>query len=123
MTIMKFTQDHEWIRVEGDTGVVGITDFAQEELGDLVYIELPEVGKRFSQGKEAAVVESVKAAADLKAPVTGTITEVNSALADEPGKVNSDPEGEGWFFKIKIANASELDGLLDEVAYGALIKK
>ncbi len=123
MTIIKFTQDHEWIRVEGDTGVVGITDFAQEELGDLVYIELPEVGKRFSQGKEAAVVESVKAAADLKAPVTGTITEVNSALADEPGKVNSDPEGEGWFFKIKIANASELDGLLDEVAYGALIKK
>ena len=123
MTIIKFTQDHEWIRVEGDTGVVGITNFAQEELGDLVYIELPEVGKRFSQGKEAAVVESVKAAADLKAPVTGTITEVNSALADEPGKVNSDPEGEGWFFKIKIANASELDGLLDEVAYGALIKK
>ena len=123
MTIIKFTRDHEWIRVEGDTGVVGITDFAQEELGDLVYIELPEVGKRFSQGKEAAVVESVKAAADLKAPVTGTITEVNSALADEPGKVNSDPEGEGWFFKIKIANASELDGLLDEVAYGALIKK
>ena len=123
MTTIKFTQDHEWIRVEGDTGVVGITDFAQEELGDLVYIELPEVGKRFSQGKEAAVVESVKAAADLKAPVTGTITEVNSALADEPGKVNSDPEGEGWFFKIKIANASELDGLLDEVAYGALIKK
>ena len=123
MITIKFTQDHEWIRVEGDTGVVGITDFAQEELGDLVYIELPEVGKRFSQGKEAAVVESVKAAADLKAPVTGTITEVNSALADEPGKVNSDPEGEGWFFKIKIANASELDGLLDEVAYGALIKK
>ncbi len=123
MTIIKFTRDHEWIRVEGDTGVVGITDFAQEELGDLVYIELPEVGKRFSQGKEAAVVESVKAAADLKAPVTGTITEVNSALADEPGKVNADPEGEGWFFKIKIANASELDGLLDEVAYGALIKK
>ena len=123
MTIIKFTRDHEWIRVEGDTGVVGITDFAQEELGDLVYIDLPEVGKRFSQGKEAAVVESVKAAADLKAPVTGTITEVNSALADEPGKVNADPEGEGWFFKIKIANASELDGLLDEVAYGALIKK
>ncbi len=123
MTIIKFTQDHEWIRVEGDTGVVGITDFAQEELGDLVYVELPEIGKHFSQGKEAAVVESVKAAADLKAPVTGTITEVNSALADEPGKVNSDPEGEGWFFKIKIANASELDALLDEVAYGALIKK
>ena len=123
MTIIKFTQDHEWIRVEGDTGVVGITDFAQEELGDLVYVELPEIGKHFSQGNEAAVVESVKAAADLKAPVTGTITEVNSALADEPGKVNSDPEGAGWFFKIKIANASELDGLLDEVAYGALIKK
>ena len=123
MTIVKFTQDHEWIRVEGDTGTVGITEFAQEELGDLVYVELPEIGKHFSQGNEAAGIESVKAAADLKAPVTGTITEVNSALADEPGKVNSDPEGEGWFFKIKIANASELDGLLDEVAYSALIKK
>ena len=123
MAIIKFTQDHEWIRVEGDTGVVGITDFAQEELGDLVYIELPEVGKHFAQGEEAAVIESVKAAADLKAPVSGSVTEVNSPVTDDPGKVNADPTGAGWFFKIKIADSSELDGLLDEAAYGALVKK
>ena len=123
MTIIKFTQDHEWIRVEGDTGVVGITDFAQEELGDLVYVELPEIGKHFSQGNEAAVIESVKAAADLKAPVSGTITQVNSSLTEEPGKVNADPMGTGWFFKIKLANVSELDGLLDEAAYEALVRK
>ena len=123
MPIIKFTQDHEWIRVEGDTGVVGITDFAQEELGDLVYIELPEVGKQLAQGDEAAVIESVKAAADLKAPVGGTVIEVNLSVTEEPGKVNADPEGEGWFFKIKFADASELDGLLDQGAYGALVKK
>ena len=123
MTIVKFTQDHEWIRVEGDTGTVGITEFAQEELGDLVYVELPEIGKHFSQGNEAAVIESVKAAADLKAPVSGTITEVNSSLTEEPGKVNADPMGTGWFFKIKLANASELDALLDEAAYEALVRK
>ncbi len=123
MAIIKFTQDHEWIRVEGDTGVVGITDFAQEELGDLVYIELPEVGKHFAQGEEAAVIESVKAAADLKAPVSGSVTEVNSSVTDDPGKVNADPTGAGWFFRIKIADSSELDGLLDEAAYAALVKK
>ncbi len=123
MTIIKFTQDHEWIRVEGDTGVVGITDFAQEELGDLVYVELPEIGKHFSQGNEAAVIESVKAAADLKAPVSGTITEVNLSLTEEPGKVNADPMGAGWFYKIKITAASELDALLDEAAYAVLVKK
>ncbi len=123
MATIKFTQDHEWIRVEGDIGVVGITDFAQEELGDLVFIELPVTGKHFAQGEEAAVIESVKAAADLKAPVSGTVTEVNSLLADEPGKVNADPAGAGWFFKIKIADANELVGLLDEAAYHALVKK
>ena len=123
MTALKFTQDHEWIRVEGDTGTVGITDFAQEELGDLVYVELPEIGKHFSQGNEAAVIESVKAAADLKAPVSGTITEVNSSLTEEPGKVNADPMGTGWFFKIKLADASELDALLDVAAYEALVRK
>ena len=123
MAIIKFTQDHEWIRVEGDVGVVGITDFAQEELGDLVYVELPEVGKHFSQGKDAAVIESVKAAADLKAPISGTIKEVNSLLTEEPGKVNADPMGAGWFFKIKIADAGELNGLLDEAAYNALVRK
>ena len=123
MATIKFTQDHEWIRVEGDVGVVGITDFAQEELGDLVYVELPEVGKHFSQGKDAAVIESVKAAADLKAPISGTIKEVNSLLTEEPGKVNADPMGAGWFFKIKIADAGELNGLLDEAAYNALVRK
>ena len=123
MTLIKFTQDHEWIRVEGDTGVVGITDFAQEELGELVYVEMPEIGKHFSQGNEAAVIESVKAAADLKAPVSGTITEVNSSLTEEPGKVNADPMGAGWFFKIKLADASEVDALLDVAAYEALVRK
>ena len=123
MTALKFNQDHEWIRVEGDTGTVGITDFAQEELGDLVYVELPEIGKHFSQGNEAAVIESVKAAADLKAPVSGTITQVNSSLTEEPGKVNADPMGTGWFFKIKLADASELDALLDVAAYEALVRK
>jgi glycine cleavage system H protein len=123
MTIVKFTPDHEWIRVEGDTGVVGITDFAQQELGDLVYVELPPIGKQFTQGNEAAVIESVKAAADLKAPVSGTITEVNLSLTEEPAKVNVDPTGAGWFFKIKIADAGELEGLLDEAAYAALVKK
>ena len=123
MTTLKFTQDHEWIRVEDDTGTVGITEFAQEELGDLVYVELPEIGKHFSQGNEAAVIESVKAAADLKAPVSGTITQVNSSLTEEPGKVNADPMGTGWFFKIKLANANELDALLDEAAYEALVRK
>ena len=123
MPIIKFTQDHEWIRVDGDAAVIGITDFAQEELGDLVYIELPEVGKHFTQGAEAAVIESVKAAADLKAPVSGTVTDINSLLADEPGKVNTDPMGAGWFFKIRITDAGELDSLLDEAAYAAQVKK
>ena len=123
MTIVKFTRDHEWIRVENDTGVVGITDFAQEELGDLVYVELPAIGKHFTQGNEVAVIESVKAAADLKAPVSGKIIDVNLSLTEEPGKVNLDPMGAGWFFKIKIADASECDGLLDEAEYAALVKK
>ncbi len=123
MPTIKFTQDHEWIRVEGDTGIVGITDFAQEELGDLVYVELPEIGKHFSQGTEVAVIESVKAAADLKAPVSGAVTEVNASLTEEPGKVNADPMGAGWFYKIKITAASELDALLDETAYAAFVKK
>lgn len=123
MTTIKFTLDHEWIRVEGETGVVGITDFAQEELGDLVFVELPAIGKHFSQGKEAAVIESVKAAADLKAPVSGTVTDVNSSLTEEPGKVNTHPMGAGWFFKIKIADFREMDGLLDEAAYHALVGK
>lgn len=118
MSDIKFTEDHEWIRMEDDeTGVCGITDYAQDQLGELVFIELPETGSEVSQGSEAAVIESVKAAGELKAPVSGTIVEVNEALADEPEIVNNDPQGEGWFIKIKVQDASELDALMDEDAY------
>jgi glycine cleavage system H protein len=118
MSDIKFTEDHEWIRMEGDdTGVCGITDYAQDQLGELVFIELPETGSEVSQGSEAAVIESVKAAGELKAPVSGTIVEVNEALADEPEIVNNDPQGDGWFIKIKLQDSSELDALMDEDAY------
>jgi glycine cleavage system H protein len=117
-----FTREHEWIRVEGDTATVGITDHAQEQLGDIVFVEVPEAGKRVSKGQEAAVVESVKAASDVYAPVSGEITEGNQAIADDPALVNSDPEGQGWFFKLKLDNTSELDGLMDEVAYREWVK-
>ena len=112
-----FTKDHEWIRVEGDTATVGISDHAQEALGDIVFAEVPEAGRRVSKGQEAAVVESVKAASDVYAPVSGEVIEGNSALADDPALINSDPEGQGWFFKLKLDDASELDGLMDENAY------
>ena len=118
MSDIKFTEDHEWIRMEDDsTGVCGITDYAQDQLGELVFIELPETGSEVSQGSEAAVIESVKAAGELKAPVSGTIVEVNEALADEPEIVNNDPQGDGWFVKIKLQDSSELDALMDEDAY------
>ena len=118
MSEMKFTEDHEWIRMEDDeTAVCGITDYAQDQLGELVFIELPETGGEVSQGSEAAVIESVKAAGELKAPVSGTIVEVNEALADEPEIVNNDPQGDGWFIKIKVQDTSELDALMDEDAY------
>lgn len=118
MSDFKFTEDHEWIRMEDDeTGVCGITEYAQDQLGELVFIELPEVGQDIAQGSETAVIESVKAAGELKAPVTGTIIEVNETLADEPEIVNSDPQGDGWFVKIKLSDPSELDGLMDEDAY------
>jgi glycine cleavage system H protein len=118
MSDIKFTEDHEWIRMEDDdTGVCGITDYAQDQLGELVFIELPEPGSEVSRGGEAAVIESVKAAGELKAPVTGTIVEVNEALADEPEIVNNDPLGDGWFIKIKLQDSSELDALMDEDAY------
>ena len=113
----KFTKDHEWIRVEGDHAVIGITSYAQQQLGDVVFIELPEIGKKLEQGKDAAVVESVKAASEVYAPADGTVTEANPLLADEPATVNTDPEGSGWFFKMKLANASQLDGLMDKEAY------
>jgi glycine cleavage system H protein len=112
-----FTKEHEWIRVEGDTATIGISNHAQEALGDIVFAEVPEAGRKVSKGQEAAVVESVKAASDVYAPVSGEVVEGNSKVADDPSIVNSDPEGEGWFFKLKLDNVSELDGLLDEAAY------
>jgi glycine cleavage system H protein len=120
--MMKFTSDHEWLRIDGDIGTVGITPFAQEKLGDLVFVELPSLGAKLGKGAPAATVESVKAASDVYAPVSGEVVEVNTRVADEPGLVNSAPTGDGWLFKIKIANPAELDTLLDEQAYDRLIK-
>ena len=117
-----YTREHEWVRVEGDSGTVGITDFAQQQLGDVVFVEVPEAGRVIGKGGEAAVVESVKAASDVYAPVGGTVTEGNQAVVDEPSLVNTDSEGEGWFFKLKLADAGELDGLMDEVAYREWVK-
>jgi len=112
-----FTKDHEWISVDGDNATVGITAFAQEQLGDVVFIELPAVGNSLDKGAEAAVVESVKAASEVYAPVSGEVVEVNSALEAEPGKVNEDAEGAGWFMKLKLSDKSQLDGLMDAEAY------
>ncbi len=117
-----FTKEHEWIRVDGDTATVGISDHAQEALGDIVFAEVPEAGRRVSKGQEAAVVESVKAASDVYAPVSGEVVEGNQALVDDPALVNSDPEGQGWFFKLKLDDASQLDGLMDENAYREWVK-
>jgi len=119
--MLKFTEDHEWLRIEGDVATVGITDHAQEQLGDLVFVELPAPGTRPEKGAAAAVVESVKAASDVYAPVSGEVTEINQAIVDEPALVNRDPMGEGWFFKIKISDPSQLERLLDEEAYQAMI--
>ena len=112
-----FTDEHEWIDVEGDTATVGITDYAQGQLGDIVFVELPQVGGEVAKGKDAAVVESVKAASDVYAPISGEVTEANGALEDDPALVNSSPEDEGWFFKLTISDKSELDGLMDAAAY------
>ena len=117
-----FTKEHEWVRVDGDTATVGISNHAQEALGDIVFAEVPESGRQVSKGQEAAVVESVKAASDVYAPVSGEIIEGNSAVADDPSLINSDPEGEGWFFKLKLADQGELNGLMDEGAYRDWIK-
>jgi glycine cleavage system H protein len=122
MSIVKYTKDHEWVRVESDVAVVGITDYAQTQLGDIVYVELPEVGRKVQKGKEAAVVESVKAASEVYAPISGEVIAVNEALSGEPGRVNSDPMGGGWFMKLRIADAKELGDLLDEAAYSAFIE-
>ena len=112
-----FTREHEWIRVEGDHATVGISDHAQAALGDIVFAEVPSPGKALSKGDDAAVVESVKAASDVYSPVAGEVTEGNDALADDPALINRDAEGEGWFFKLRLSDPSELDGLMDEAAY------
>ena len=122
MTLLRFTTDHEWIRLEGDLAVIGITDYAQSQLGDVVYVELPEIGRRVEKGKEAAVVESVKAASEVYAPVSGEVAEVNDAIAADPAKVNADAMGEGWFIKLRLADPKELDGLMDEVAYQRFVE-
>ena len=117
-----FTKEHEWIRVEGDTATVGISNHAQEQLGDIVFAEVPEAGRRVSKGQEAAVVESVKAASDVYAPLSGEVVEGNQALADDPSLINSDPQGQGWFFKLKLDNPGELEGLMDDAAYREWVK-
>lgn len=117
----RYSSDHEWIRMEGDVAVIGITDYAQEQLGDVVYVELPDTGRKVKPGDDAAVVESVKAASEVYAPVSGEVVEVNGALADNPALVNEDPAGAGWFLKVRLSNPSEIEGLMDEAAYKAYV--
>lgn len=117
-----FTKDHEWVRVDGDIATVGISDYAQSQLGDVVYVELPEVGKQLAKGDEAAVVESVKAASEVFAPISGIVEGINAGLVDQPAKINEAPEGEGWFLKLIIADKGELAGLMDETAYKAFLE-
>ena len=121
MNDLKYTADHEWACLDQDIVTIGITDFAQDQLGELVYVELPETGIEVNVGQEVVVIESVKAAGDVKSPVKGTVVEVNSALNDDPEKVNADPTGEGWFYRIRVASPSDLDKLMDETAYQELI--
>ena len=118
-----FTEDHEWVDVDGDIGTVGITDYAQGQLGDIVFVDVPEEGKTVTKGDEAAVVESVKAASDVYSPVSGTVIEGNAELADNPGLVNEDADGEGWFFKLTLADSGELGGLMDEAKYQDFVSK
>jgi glycine cleavage system H protein len=117
-----FTNDHEWVRVDGDTATVGISDHAQEALGDIVFAEVPDAGRQLVKGQEAAVVESVKAASDVYAPISGEVTEGNPAIADDPAIINREPEGEGWFFKLRLSDPGELEGLMDEAAYREWVK-
>ena len=121
MPTLRFTKDHEWIRQDGDTAVIGITDFAQQQLGDIVYVELPEPSSRVETGKEAAVVESAKAASEVYAPVSGEVVAVNEVIAGDPAKVNADPMGEGWFLSVKLDDPTALDALMDEAAYQAFV--
>jgi glycine cleavage system H protein len=122
MSTLRYTEEHEWIRVEGDTATIGISAYAQEQLGDVVFVDLPQPGKKVEKGKEVAVVESVKAASEVYAPVSGEVVAVNSDLATEPARVNSDPMGNGWFVKLKLSNNAELDGLMDQADYDAYVK-
>ena len=121
MTV-KFSNEHEWIRVEGDVGTVGISQYAQEQLGDVVFVDVPQAGRKVAKGESVAVVESVKAASDIYSPVSGEVTEGNAALADAPGDINADPMGKGWIFKIKLGSPGDLDGLMDQAAYDAFVK-
>ncbi|WP_108879573.1 glycine cleavage system protein GcvH [Anderseniella sp. Alg231-50] len=123
MSDVKYSKEHEWISVDGDVATIGITQHAAEQLGDLVFVELPAIGKTVAPGDEAAVVESVKAASEVYAPLSGEVVEVNSMLEGEPGKVNEAPEGEGWFLKLKLSSPSELDGLMDEAGYKAFVEE
>ncbi len=119
---VKYSQEHEWISVEGDVGTVGITNYAQEQLGDVVFVDVPAAGRKIAKGESVAVVESVKAASDIYSPVSGEVTESNADLANAPGNVNTDSMGLGWFFKIKLSDKGELDGLMDEKAYNDFVK-
>jgi glycine cleavage system H protein len=121
MSATRFTRDHEWVRQEGEVAVIGITDYAQSQLGDVVYVELPEIGRQVGQGKEAAIVESAKAASEVYAPVSGEVVAVNDAIVGDPALVNQDAMGEGWFIKIRLADPGELDALMDEGAYQAFV--
>lgn len=123
MAIERFTKDHEWIRLDGDVATVGITDHAQSQLGDIVFVDVPEVGRKTSQGEAVAVVESVKAASDVYSPVAGEVVEVNGELAGGPALVNEDAEGKAWFFKIKVASPADVEGLMDRAAYDAFVKE
>ena len=122
MASVKYTEEHEWVRLDGDVATIGITDYAQQQLGDVVFVEVPQVGRKVEKGESVAVVESVKAASDIFAPVSGEVVEANAALADSPGDVNAEPTGKGWFFKLRVADKAQLDGLMDEAAYDAFVK-
>jgi glycine cleavage system H protein len=122
MADVRYSNEHEWIRVEGDVGTIGITNYAQEQLGDVVFVDVPQAGRKIAKGESVAVVESVKAASDIYSPVSGEVTEANAGLADAPGDVNAEPMGKGWFFKVRLSDKGELDGLMDEKGYEAFVK-
>jgi glycine cleavage system H protein len=122
MAVIKYTDEHEWISIEGDVGTIGISAYAQEQLGDVVFVDVPQAGRKVAKGESVAVVESVKAASDIYAPASGEVIEANAALGETPGDVNVEPMGKGWFFKMKLTDKSELDGLMDQAAYDAFVK-